>query len=177
MQRVNAIFTIAFIVAFVGLIAEWYTSSPLDGYDRASKMTIPDCEIDVVVGHYTKLPHRYVTGPCSGVTLKGCLMGGGTYHRWLRPDVPVPAKDVTPFPGAGPLSTSEQYPNDGFAQGILDDFKAAKAYAQTLLKTCDCGSIKVRIVFAGFGDNFYDNAIKDALAERGVKETEEVIKR
>ncbi len=96
-------------------------------------------------------------------------MGGGTYHRWLRPNVPVPPKEVTPFPGAGPLSTSEQYPNDGFAQGILDDFEAAKRYARTLLQNCDCGSIKVRIVFAGFGDNYYDNAIKDALGVEPVK--------
>src|SRR5260370_13047927 len=37
------------------------------------------------------------------------------------------------------------------------------------LQNCDCGSIKVRIVFAGFGDNYYDNAIKDALGVEPVK--------
>jgi hypothetical protein len=159
-----------------GLIVDLFTD-PLKNYDRNKTATVPSCEIHIVVGHYTKTPHKYVTGPCSGVTMHGCLAGGGTYERFILPDVPIPPKDLTPFPGAHALAKKIETPNGEFAQRIKDDIKAARAHAKTLLSSgkCDCTSIKIRVLFTGFDDGYIDSSIKGALKDRGVTEMEEVV--
>ncbi len=168
---------IAFIAGFGEFIYELVAGDPLAGYDRTKQYTVPKCTIEIIFGHYRKLPHIINTDSCSGATVHGCAAGGMTIERWFGPNIIVPPKQLTPFPGAKPLSTSYVHPNDELAQAILADFQAGLAYAQQLCRNeaCSCSSVTLSIKFLGLDDSWYDSKIKEHLRKRGVTEQSQVV--